>query len=82
MDAVRAGVLNIPEHVDAFRPFHTKQCGACRCIPVLQFFDLVPLEPETAATALTGMCFNTRNLQDFQFVVTRRTVHRTIILYE
>ncbi len=65
MNAFGAGVLNISENVDSLRPFDMEQFDACRRIPILQFFDLVPLEPETAATALTGMRFNTRNLQDF-----------------
>ena len=54
MHAFGAGVLNVPEHVNPLRPFHAKQFRPCAGITVFQFFELVPLEPEAAATAGAG----------------------------
>jgi hypothetical protein len=81
VDASGAGVMDISENVDSVRSFHVEQFGSGACIPVIQFFDFVPLEPEATAIAFTGMRLDTRHLQEFQFVVARRTFHRTIILW-
>lgn len=72
---MRAGVLNVPEHMDALRPFHVEQCGARPGVAVLHFSDFTPLEPETAATALTAMGLDAGDFQEFQWVITRRTIH-------
>ena len=82
MNAIGAGMLNIPEYTNPVRPFYVEQGFPGSRIAVLQFLDFPPLEPEAAATALTGLRLDTRDLQEFQFVVARRTVHRVIILYE
>lgn len=82
VNAVGAGMLNIPEHMDSFRAFHVEQSRPGRGIPVFQLFDLSPLEPEPAATAYAGLYFNPRNLEEFQFMVARRAVHRIIILWK
>ena len=81
VDASGTGVMDISENVDSVRSFHVEQFGSGACIPVFQFFDFVPLEPEATATAFTGMRLDTRHLQEFQFVVARRTFHRAIILW-
>ncbi len=71
-----AGMLNIPEHVDPFRAFHVEQFNASPRVPVLQFFDLAPLEPETAATADTGMGSDTSDLHGLKFIITCWAIHR------
>ncbi len=71
--------MNVPEHMDPLGTFHVKQGFAGGRVPVLQFFDFVPLEPEATATVGAGQDSDAGNGQGFQFVVTRRAVHGGII---
>lgn len=81
MNASGTGMLDISENMDPVHSFHVEQFGSGACIPVIQLFDFVPLEPEATATAFTGMRLDARHLQEFQFVDARRTFHRAIILW-
>ena len=63
-------MLNVPERVYAFRPFHVEQFCSRAGIAILQFFDGVPLEPQATATADAGLHFNAGDFHRLQFVVT------------
>jgi len=64
MNTSGAGVLDISENMNAVRPFHVEQFGSSASIPVCQFFDLGPLEPESTAAAFAGMYLDTRYLHE------------------
>lgn len=79
MLAFGTGVLNVPEHMYPLGTFHVEQGFAGGRVPVLQLFDLAPLEPEAAATLGAGQDPDAGDRQGFQFVVARRAVHGGII---
>lgn len=70
-----AGMLNVPERVYAFRPFHVEQFCSCRRIAFFQFFDGVPRKPQPAATADAGLHFNAGDFQKLKFVIACWAIH-------
>ena len=63
MDAFRAGMLNVPENVDAGCAFHVEQFRAGGGVTLLQFFDGAPLEPQAAATARAHLHLDAGDIQ-------------------